>query len=196
MTHLWTDRHVGLSLAVGVAAQAGWILHFSTLSMPDQLQAWLCSLVMAVAVAQLWQSRRLMESHADMLLMMASFGGLGMLIGPRLAGITVPACHEPGLLSWASMFLGMTAGALPALRYSRCLQVARKRRTLTRVLVLDAIGMQLGMMAGHYLAIRLALSMPAAGALISHVAMVAGMLIGMRVAMHPAARATAIPSAG
>lgn len=124
---------------------------------------------------QLWSVRRHLDPHADMILLMGGFGGLGMWLGPWLyyGGVTLPACHY-GLGGWLAMNAGMFAlGLPPALLWSRCVAIARRDGFLVPKLAADTIGMLGGMCAGHWL-VPIAL-----GSLTHHAGMVAGMLGGM-----------------
>jgi hypothetical protein len=120
--------------------------------------------------------RRLLNAHADMLLVMGAFGGLGMLVGGWFDG-PVPPCHRNPWNPFTWMNAGMfLLGIPPAIPVSRCLQEARRLGLLVPVLVFDALGMWLGMVAAH----RQVVSPDPVAA---HVAMTVGMLLGMAVTM-------------
>ncbi len=89
------------------------------------------------------------DSHLDMILIMASFGGLGMILPTLL--LPGPACH---LQQSTSGFLAMTAGMLllsaPLSWHSaRCIIEARREGYGGLALAVDLAGMQAGMMLGH-----------------------------------------------
>lgn len=128
-------------------------------------------LPLALALALLWRVREFLPSHADMLILMAALGGLGMLV-PMLAG--APACHLDG--HRAGMYFGMLAlPAWPCWTRARCVLQARREGWAAWLLAGDLVGMSLGMELGSLLG---------RGHLWGHHAlMLAGMLLGMAASM-------------
>lgn len=154
-------------IAVAVLAQ-GWVLARGA-SLSFALPA-------AAAVAMLWSVRRFLPSHADMLILMAAFGGLGML-GPVLAG--APACHLDG--HRASMYLGMILlPAYPCWTQARCVLQAHREGWAHWLGLGDLAGMAIGMELA-------AAWMPMTEPWIHHLAMTLAMLLGMAIAMSAAA---------
>jgi hypothetical protein len=166
-----------VAVAAGVIGQAAVLLERSPLNLAERVQ--FCSLTagVAVLVVQLWRTRRYLTAHADMLLLMFSLGGAGMIAGlPDGA-----SCHPTG---WVHTFrmdgMMIMAGLLPAIPLSRCLRQARRNGTLVSTLALDTVGMLVGMR----LASLVSFSVPPGWALIvSHALMMAAMLAGMAAAM-------------
>lgn len=118
------------------------------------------ALLLAAVVALLWQVRRVLPAHGDMVLIMTAFGGLGMVAG----AYGQPVCHS----SWGGT-VGMLAASWPvSLGYARCLRVPGRYGWL----LLDTAGMLVGMEVGH----RFALG---AGPWAMHGAMLVGMNLGM-----------------
>lgn len=155
-------------LALAVLAQA-------LLMRPLTAEIAIVGLALAAVTRELWRARRHLSPHADMLLLMAGLGGLTMAL-QAFSTSGLPACHRaPGLS--ASAFGAMwAAGAVPAFFFSRCLQGAKLAGLLWPVLLLDAVGMYAGMAVSH--AASLSWPYPA-----HHAFMVAGMLLGMGLAM-------------
>lgn len=114
----------------------------------------------AVVVSLLWQVRRVMPAHADMVLIMTAFGGFGMVIG----GFGQPTCHH----SWGGTVGMLVASLPPSLWFARCLQVPGRYA----LLVVDTVGMLVGMEFGHRLAMG-------ADPWLMHGAMLLGMNLGM-----------------
>ena len=120
------------------------------------------AILCAILISLLWQIRELLPAHADMFLIMTAFGGIGMVAG----SYGQPTCHN----SYAGT-LGMLAASVPiSLRYARCLQVPGRYW----LVALDTIGMLTGMELMHRLA-------TGADAWTMHVAMLAGMNLGMTI---------------
>lgn len=163
---------IALALAIAVAAQGVVLWHWGA-----SAQYAVAGLAAAVTAHQGWAVRRLLPPHADMLLIMLGFGGFGMLAGSWVdSGFGRPLfCHAHGLVSW--MTLLMLAGSVPpGVAWSRCLDPLRSRPLrLAAAVLIDTAGMLAGMwLAGRLLAAALGNS---------HVAMLAGMLAGMALAM-------------
>jgi hypothetical protein len=149
--------------------------------------------VAAVAVWFAWRARFLLSPHADMLLIMAAFGGFGMWLGDRVdhwIDPNAPLCplHDArgaAALAGSWMTWLMLAFAIPpSVLWSRCLQPLRRRPTrLALALLLDMGGMLAGMIGAHFWfgrAWALRIPPPELG---MHLAMLAGMLAGMLPAM-------------
>lgn len=151
------------------------------------------ALLAAAAIYFAWRARFLLSSHADMLIVMAAFGGFGMWLGDRVdhwIDPNAPLCplHDArGVLALAGSWMTwlMLAFAIPpSIAWSRCLQPLRgSPARLVFALVLDMGGMLAGMIAAHFWIGRawaLRLPPPELG---MHLAMLVGMLAGMLPAM-------------
>lgn len=151
-----------------------WLLAISVLAQGSILLGWESletTLLAAVAVALLWRVRSFLPSHADMLILMAAMGGLGMLL-PVLAG--APACHLDG--HRAGMYLGMILlPAWPCFTNARCVLEARRQGWAHWLVLGDLAGMVVGMEAASLLA--------RGPGWLHHVVMLIGMLLGMGVSM-------------
>ena len=164
-------------LAAGVIMQAAVLTDRTPLTLPERIQLWAVGAGVAILVTQLWRWRGYLTPHADMLLLMFSLGGAGMILGLPAGS----SCHSAGLADTVrANSMMIVAGLLPGLSLSRCLRQARREGTLLAALTLDATGMFLGM--------TLVSSLPFAAAapwqpIVSHTLMVAGMLAGMGAAM-------------
>lgn len=118
------------------------------------------SLLAAVMVALLWHVRAVLPVHADMFLIMTAFGGFGMVS----FGYGQPSCHH----SYAGTVGMLVASLPPSLLVARCLQVPGRYWWL----LLDTVGMLVGMEVGHRLA-------TGADPWRMHAAMLVGMNLGM-----------------
>ena len=132
-----------------------WIIGAGLLQLGILYMHSLWSAAFGVGTGALWIlgmfsiTRLRWDSHLDMILIMASFGGLGMLLPALL--LPGPACH---LQQSMSGFLCMTGGMLLltaplSWRYARCIIEARREGYGGLALAVDLIGMQAGMMLGH-----------------------------------------------
>ena len=104
----------------------------------------------AVAILAVFAYTRLRwDAHLDMFLAMAGPGGAGMLFGGMWAGPA--ACHDQSWMGFAAMSAGMAGAAVPLCWFrARCLLEARQRGRGVMSLVLDWIGMEAGMVLGHF----------------------------------------------
>ncbi|MCS7042157.1 MAG: hypothetical protein N2036_05550 [Bryobacteraceae bacterium] len=187
------ERHAALLLAAMTAAQgAPFVYARWSLGMPWQPVALGTALAVLLAAAA-WRARFLLSSHADMLLVMAAFGGFGMWLGGRMdhwMDPNAPICplHDTrGVLALAGSWMAwlMLAFAIPpSILWSRCLQPLRSTPArLALALALDMAGMLGGMTAAHFWLGRLwAVRIPPPE-LGMHLAMLVGMLAGMLPAM-------------
>lgn len=119
-----------------LAARAPWLEGITA-------SAVICGVVAGLAFTRLkW------GAHLDMYLAMMAYGGLGMML-PGL--VTGRVCHHGfdwGHYAWMSA--GMWAFSLPPIwREARCVAAARREGRGLWVLLLDGIGMQLGMGLAH-----------------------------------------------
>ncbi len=155
---------------LGLGAAAALAVQVVALSWPSP-QGMIAAGAVAVLAWQLWAVRLHLNEHADMLILMTGYGGLGMLPWTR-------SCHLTNS-AWLWMTAGMLALALPAaLAGSRCLRRASKEHNVTRYLAAESIGMTAGMLAAHALLTRFTQDpLPA------HIGMLIGMLIGMSIGM-------------
>jgi hypothetical protein len=127
---------------------------------PAGPQVLLGAVLCAVVVSLLWQVRRVMPVHVDMVLIMTAFGGFGMVVG----GFGQPTCHH----SWGGTVGMLVASLPPSWWFARCLQVPGR----LALLVVDTVGMLVGMEFGHRLAMG-------ADPWVMHGAMLLGMNLGM-----------------
>jgi hypothetical protein len=118
------------------------------------------ALLVAVMVALLWQVRAVLPIHTDMFLIMTAFGGFGMVS----FGYGQPSCHH----SYAGTVGMLVASLPPSLLAARCLQGPGRYWYL----LLDTVGMLIGMEVGHRIAIG-------ADPWLMHAAMLVGMNLGM-----------------
>jgi hypothetical protein len=188
-----SSRLAALLLALFTAAQgAAFVYQRWWLGLAWQPVA-LAAAVAALAVYFAWRARLLLSAHADMLIVMAAFGGFGMWLGDRVDHWLDP--HAPlcplhdghGLAallgSWMT-WLMLAFAVPPSVAWSRCLQPLRTSPVrLAFALILDMGGMMAGMIAAHlWLGRAWALRIPPPE-LGMHLAMLAGMLAGMLPAM-------------
>jgi hypothetical protein len=68
-------------LAMGVVLQAAVLAQSTALTLHERIQLAFVAAGVAFLVAQLWQCRRYLSPHVDMLLLMFSLGGAGMVLG-------------------------------------------------------------------------------------------------------------------
>jgi hypothetical protein len=166
-----------LLLAGGVIMQAVVLAGRSPLNLLERVQFFAAAVGAAILVAQLWRWRQYFSPHADMLVLMLSLGGAGML----LSVLDDPSCHADG---WAETIrinsIMVVTGLLPAVPLSRCLQQARRSGTLVRTLALDTIGMIFGMKIVTFLSLKTSARWEP---IVTHGLMITGMLAGMGVAM-------------
>ncbi len=188
-----SSRWTALALALFTAAQGAAFVHQRWwLGMAWQPVA-LAAALAALAVYFAWRARFLLSAHADMLIVMAAFGGFGMWLGDRVdhwIDPNAPLCplHDArGVLALAGSWMTwlMLAFAIPpSVLWSRCLQPLRASAgKLVFALALDMGGMLAGMIAAHFWIGRawaLRIPPPELG---MHLAMLAGMLAGMLPAM-------------
>lgn len=103
---------------------------------------------MALVVAMFAWTRFRWDAHLDMYLAMVGWGGLGMLLPTFYTGKT---CHHA--FSWEHyglMSLGMWVFSLvPIWREARCVAQAKAEGRAWSLLLLDGVGMQIGMGLSH-----------------------------------------------
>lgn len=188
-----SSRWTALALALFIAGQgAPFVYQRWRLGMAWQPVA-LGAALAALAVYFAWRARFLLSAHADMLIVMAAFGGFGMWLGDRVdhwIDPNAPLCplHDArGVLALAGSWMTwlMLAFAIPpSVLWSRCLQPLRASAgKLASTLALDMGGMLAGMLAAHFWIGRawaVRIPPPELG---MHLAMLAGMLAGMLPAM-------------
>jgi hypothetical protein len=121
-------------------------------------------------------------AHLDMYLAMAGWGGLGMSLPSLRFG---SACHHAfNVDHFAWMSLGMWAFSLPPVwREARCLAEARREGRGWSTLLIDGIGMQIGMALAHLPMIWIPMGDPRV-AWFSQGGMLIGMSLGMMVAQY------------
>lgn len=198
---LWTERAIAASITLFLVAQVLLLESVGAIPAQHRLEIWIVTLVLAGLAAQAWLVRRLLPPHSDMLLLMLAWGGFGMLWGWQLDGGLAAMQghgahqHMPGMTmtpvysGWFRWANGMNGLMLlfafpPSLLWARCLMNYRPYALrLVWVLLLDAAGMVLGMMAGGRLLGHPLGMLLEAPALAHHVAMLIGMLAGMAATM-------------
>lgn len=183
------NRTVALALAATTLIQGVWMGLWS----PAGFQWHLVSLAAALAVYQAWMARDRLPAHLDMLLLMAAFGGLGMMVGTwidkgfPLVPPPPPAAPRPPslrpLATWM-VWLMLLAAVPPSAFWSRCLEPVRRRPGwLAFALVLDVAGMLAGMILAASWWTRPLMRLTGSHFSAHQLAMLAGMLGGMLPAM-------------
>lgn len=170
-----TDWLIGLWLGLAVLLQTLLLSANTPMSRAQLMQFFLGAACLALLVVYLWRSRLYLNSHADMLLIMFTSGGLGML-----SGMSSHMSHAADFFVWWRMCLGMfVLGLAPSIAFSRCLRVARRRGYLFRALLIDSSAMLAGMWLSTFVKIEHSEWM-----MISHhFTMLAGMMLGMAAGM-------------
>jgi hypothetical protein len=193
-----SERGTAVTLGLAVLLQGICLVLMDRPAPGVTLQIVLVSAATGLAVSQTWSVRMRINHRVDMLLVMAAFGGLGMVVGTWIdsaaaqGGTAAGSCH-PGHESagspWNMIPTWMTGvmlvTAIPAgFWLTRCAQLARTgwRRWLSTH-VLGNLAMVVGMVwMGHWLGA--ALGHAVGSTLVGHhLAMVLGMLLGMEVGM-------------
>lgn len=184
------EKWIAPSLAASVAGQGLIVWVWSAPSWPRALEWLLVSGLAALATGQAWRTRHHLHAHADMLLLMFGYGGLGMLAGWWVDAGFVAPLHCPahmglarGLTSWMTCLMVVFA-LPPCLAYSRCIAAVRSSPgRLALVIAIDIASMIAGMFAmGRWLGPALAAGLGERRAGM-HVAMLGGMLAGMLAGM-------------
>ena len=169
------------ALALASAAQASLVLYRQPASPSDSQRFILGATAICIVVALLWIVRGWLNSHADMLLLMGGFGGLGMMLGD--IADNAPSCHLGSLQFFSWMNAGMVVGGfIPAISFSRCLISARRAGRLPSVIAADLIGMWLGMAIPGWMISRLEIS-PSLLGILAHPVSLSSMLAGMTIGM-------------
>jgi hypothetical protein len=175
------DPMIAITLSLTYAAQAALVLHQQQASIYNSGRFILGAIVISAAAGLAWMAREWLNPHADMLVLMGGFGGLGMLLGNIADG--VPSCHLGSLHFFSWMNGGMAIGGLlPAIAWSRCLLAARQAGRLRFVVAVDSTGMWLGMAFPHWMVSVLPLA-PSFLGIWAHPLMLGAMLAGMAIAM-------------
>lgn len=140
----------------------------------------LSGLSVAALLSVLAFTRLRWGAHLDMYLAMIGWGGLGMMLPGLHYGL---ACHH--IFNWqhyALMSGGMWLFALPPMWLgARCLIQARAEGYGSALLILDGLGMQLGMGLAHLPLSWLPMGDPRV-IWFSHASMLLGMTLGMMAA--------------
>lgn len=156
MTKLTEERLIAGALAFSIAAQGAWMGLWSGGGWQTTVQWLLVAALASAAAYQAWMARGRWPAHADMLLLMAGLGGLGMMIGGWVdAGFPMqpPMGHHhhhhaitlAGVCTWMVGFMLLFA-VPPSAVFSRCLApIRRKPLLLAMALALDCTGMIIGM---------------------------------------------------
>jgi hypothetical protein len=170
-----------ISLSLAYAAQAALVLYQQLAAPNDSWRFILGAAAVAAAAGFAWLARGWMNAHADMLLLMGGFGGLGMLLGNIADG--TPSCHLGNMQFLCWMNGGMIIGGfLPAIVWSRCLRTVRHTRLFLPVIAVDSAGMYLGMASPYWLVSSLELAHSSLG-IWAHPLALGAMLAGMMIAM-------------
>lgn len=140
----------------------------------------LAGLALSGLVSALAFTRYRWGAHLDMYLAMMAWGGLGMML-PTL--VTGAVCHHSFNWShYAWMSAGMWVFSLPPIwREARCVAAARREGRGLMLLLLDGLGMQVGMGLAHVPLLWLPMGDPRV-AWLSQGSMLAGMALGMMAA--------------
>jgi hypothetical protein len=168
------NRLMAWWLALAVLLQAALIVNGSPATRAQSIQFVCGAVCLALLVASLWNARRYLNSHTDMLLIMFASGGLGMCLS-----MSGHMHHANPAASWP-MWAGMLAlGFAPAIFFSRCLKTARQRGYLGRAVLIDFAAMFAAMWLSSSANIQYG-SWTEAG---QHFNMLGGMLVGMLAGM-------------
>ena len=174
------DTLVAIALSLAYALQGALLFHQQTLSASDTRRLVFATASLSFIGGFAWMERRWLNSHADMLLLMGGFGGLGMLLGSLAEGS--PSCHMGNMHFFSFMTAGMMLGGfLPAAFLSRCLRTAKIQGRLLAVIAFDSIGMWMGMAFPLWTVSAFGLGPPPRELL--HPLLVTGMLSGMLTTM-------------
>ncbi|MCZ2152600.1 MAG: hypothetical protein LC114_01675 [Bryobacterales bacterium] len=195
------ERVIAFSIAIFLVAQMGLLEREGAVPALFRVEIWVITLSLAALAARAWLVRRMLPAHADMLLLMLSWGGLGMLWGWVLdGGLSAMQSHMghhsiagaaaapvySGLtrfVNWMNACMLLFAFP-PSVVWARCLAPYRQFPVrLVWVLALDAAGMIFGMMAGATLIGHALGMMLTAAAFAHHLGMLVGMLGGMLLTM-------------
>lgn len=185
MSRGWKDRAVALALASAVYGQALMLVLLGRLSGRTLLQTLLLGALLGVVTHQVWTHRGLLSHRVDMLVVMAAFGGFGMIVGWWIDFGFGPAAMRPGHTVWGAVFSWMTGLMLlgsipPAFPLTRCALLARGHpRRWISTHVVGNLAMVAAMIAGGRLLGRPLTALTGSFAIGHHVGMVIGMVIGM-----------------
>jgi len=148
-------RTLGIGCAIAAAVQVLW------LTWPSG-QGAVVAVAAFVAFWQLWEVRRHLNLHVDMILLMAGYGGVAMLP-------FAPTCHASASSFWL-MNAAMLGAGLPAVCFgARCVKQSEHP---VRLLLVDTVAMVAGMALPHFL-------IPGHDVVLHHGAMLLGMLSAM-----------------
>jgi hypothetical protein len=169
------DRLIGFWLGFALLLQALLLAAEAPMSRSQLMQFLLGTVCLTLLVVYLWRVRLYLNSHADMLLIMFTSGGLGML-----AGMSSHMSPASDFIVWCRMYLGMfVLGLAPAIAFSRCLLAARRRGYLLRAVLIDSSAM----LAGMWLSTCLRFGHGEWMMMSRHFTMLAGMMLGMAAGM-------------
>jgi len=181
----WKDRAVALALALAVYGQALMLVVLGRLQGRALLQTLVVGALLGVVVQQAWARRGLLSHRVDMLVVMAAFGGFGMIVGWWIDFGFGPAVMRPGRTVWDAVVSWMTALMLaasipPAFPLTRCARLARgNARRWISTHVFGNLAMVAAMVAGGRLLGRPLVALTGSFAVGHHVGMVIGMVAGM-----------------
>jgi len=175
-----------------VLAQGVVIVVIGRLGVRAAVQLLVVTAALALLAAEAWRQRMKLNHRIDMFLVMAAFGGLGMLLGwwIDLARVGPPGMHADHARSvWSAVFswmtAGMFAGALPASVWlTRCARLAResRRRWVSTHIVGNAAMLAVMIAGGRLLGPSIA-ALTGSRIVGMHTGMLIGMLVGMEAGM-------------
>jgi hypothetical protein len=161
-----------LSMTVAVLAQIAILQWISPSHTGLALSLGLTSLFTILAC-----SRRIWDPHLDMILIMLSYGGLGMLLPTLVTGEVCP--HHFHATHFIAMSVLMWVFSLPVVwTQARCVQAYKQFGRGHIALLADAAGMQAGMFLAH-VPISLLPMGTSSGPWITQAVMLIGMTLGM-----------------
>ncbi len=139
-------------------------------------------LAVSILVFAFASTRMRWNAHLDMYLAMTGWGGLGMLLP---AAYTGEVCHHS--FNWTHyglMSLGMWVFSLvPIWREARCVAAARREGRHWSLILLDGLGMQIGMGLAHLPLLWLPMG-DVRVAWMAQASMLIGMALGMMAAQY------------
>ena len=182
----WKDRAVAMALGLATYGQGLMLVYLGRLSGAMVAQTLLVAAVTGVVVHQAWTHRGLLSHRVDMVLVMLSLGGFGMIVGWWIDFGFGPAVMHPGGKPFlAAVFSWMTGlmllGSVPAsFALTRCARLARgnPRRWVSTHVVGNA-AMIVCMILGGRMVGRPLAALTGSFAVGHHVGMVIGMVLGM-----------------